>query len=118
MKHLTFLLFLTFSTLSFAQSAVVALDDIRNHIGKTVTVCAEVKSTYKTNDHHHSLLNMGDVYPDQKLTIVILEKHLKNFSYIPVEYLAGKTICVTGEVMLFKGKPQIKVKRASEIVVQ
>ncbi|WP_396146707.1 hypothetical protein [Flavobacterium sp.] len=118
MKHLTLLLFLTFSTLSLAQTPVVALDDIRNHIGATVTVCAEVKSTYKTNDHRHSLLNMGGVYPEQKLTIIILEKHLKNFSYIPVEYLAGKTICVTGEVTLFKGKPQIKVKRASEIVVQ
>lgn len=118
MKHLTLLLLLAFSTVSLAQTPVVTLDDVRIHIGATVTVCAEVKNTYKTNDHYHSLLNRGGVYPEQKHTIILLEKHLKNFSYIPVEYLAAKTICVTGEVTLFKGKPQIKVKRASEIVVQ
>ena len=118
MKPFTLLLFLSFATLTLAQTPTIPLDAVRNHIGATITVCAEVKSTYKTNDHHHSLLNMGGVYPEQKLTVIILEKHLKNFSYIPVEYLAGKTICVTGEVTLFKGKPQIKVKRASEIVVQ
>jgi len=116
MKHLTLLLFLSFTTLALAQTPTIPLDDIRNHIGEIVTVCAEVKSTFKTQQHHHSLLNMGGVYPEQKLTIIILEKHLKNFSYIPVEYLAGKTICVTGEVTLFEGKPQIKVKRESEIV--
>jgi len=101
MKHLTLLLFLSFTTLTLAQTPTIPLDDVRNHIGETVTICAEVKSTFKTQQHHHSLL---------------LEKHLKNFSYIPVEYLAGKTICVTGEVTLFVGKPQIKIKRESEIV--
>jgi hypothetical protein len=45
------------------------------YIGKTVTVCEEVKSTFKTQQHHHSLLNIGGIYPKQKLTIIILEKH-------------------------------------------
>ncbi len=118
MKHLTLLLFLILTSLTFAQTPPIQLDDIRNHIGETVTICEEVKSSFKTKQHHHSLLNMGGYYPEQKLTIIILEKHLKNFSYIPVEYLAGKTICITGVVTLFEGKPQIKVKRESEIVIK
>lgn len=49
MKHLTF------SIISLAQTPVVALDDVRNHIGETVTVCAEVKSTFKNKGHKHEI---------------------------------------------------------------
>lgn len=55
MKKLTLLLFLAFSTLSLAQTPTIPLDDVRNHIGETVTVCAEVKSTFKTKEHKHEV---------------------------------------------------------------
>ncbi len=115
-KHFLVLLALTFINLSIAQTKI-SLDDAKNYINKEVTICETIQSTYKTQEHKNSLLNMGDVYPKQKLTIVILAKHLKNFNYIPVEYLNGKQICVTGKIYLYEGKPQIKVKNPNQIIV-
>jgi exonuclease VII large subunit len=118
MKKILLLLYLLFSTLVKAQTPTVALTDIRNYVGKTVTVCEKVKSTFKTREHEHSFLNFGDVYPNQQLTVVIKKKHLKNFSYVPVTFLAGKTICVTGKVYLYKGKPQLRVKKENQVEIK
>lgn len=116
MKKILLLLFIGFTSLLRAQTPTVALSDIRNYVGKTVTVCEKVKSTFKTQEHEHSFLNFGDVYPYQQLTVVIKKKHLKNFSYVPVTHLAGKTICVSGVVYLYKGKPQLRVKKENQVV--
>lgn len=118
MKKLFFALLLNFSTATFGQTPKISINEIQNYIGKTITVCEMVKGTFKTNEHKYSLLNLGDAYPDQKLTVFIKKKYLKNFSYEPVEYLNGKTICVSGTVFIFKGKPQIKIKRQIDIEVQ
>lgn len=116
MKKILLLLFIGFTSLLRAQTPTVALSDIRNYVGKTVTVCEKVKSTFKTQEHEHSFLNFGDVYPYQQLTVVIKKKHLKNFSYVPVTHLAGKSICVSGVVYLYKGKPQLRVKKENQVV--
>jgi DNA/RNA endonuclease YhcR with UshA esterase domain len=118
MKTLTLIFFLTLNSIISAQTVKISLKEVGNYVGQTVTVCEMVKSTFQTIEHKNTLLNIGDFYPDQKLTIIILERHLKNFSYIPVEYLNGKSVCVTGEIYLYKGKPQIKVKNESQIVIQ
>jgi DNA/RNA endonuclease YhcR with UshA esterase domain len=76
------------------------------------------KKTFKTGEHEYSLLNFGDLYPNQKLTLIIKKKHLKNFSFLPIQFLLGKKVCVTGCVNLYKGKPQIKVKYESQIVIE
>lgn len=115
MKTILFFLFVT--TVAFSQE-VVTLDQIKNYIGKEVTVCEVVKSTFKTEKHEISFLNFGDRYPNQKLSIVIEKRHLKNFSYTPTVVLFGKTICVTGVLSYYKGKPQIIVKKEKQIVVR
>jgi len=63
-------------------------------------------------------LNFGNSYPKQLFTVVIWESDIKNFKYIPAEYLKGKNICVNGLVEIFKGKPQIIVKSQNQIVVE
>jgi DNA/RNA endonuclease YhcR with UshA esterase domain len=41
-----------------------------------------------------------------------------NFSYKPEDYLKGKTICVTGTIKEYKGKPQIVVDKEDQIKVR
>ena len=41
-----------------------------------------------------------------------------NFSYKPGEYLKGKTICVTGVVKDYKGKPEIVVDKEEQVKVR
>lgn len=117
MRKLFLFTTLFLSNIILSQIPKISIEKIGNYVGETVTVCETVKSTFKTLQHKHSLINLGDSYPDEKLTVLIKQKHLKNFSYVPVDYLNGKTICVTGTVYVYRGKPQIKVKKEVSIVV-
>lgn len=101
----------------FAQTKI-SIDSVCNYIGRTISVCEIVKSTFKIGEHEYYLLNFGDLYLNQKLTLIIKKKHLKNFSYFPVKFLPGKKVCVTGCVNLYKGKTQIKVKQQSQIIIE
>ena len=46
------------------------------------------------------------------------KKDLENFDYDPVVFFKNKTICVTGEVSVYKDKPQIVVNSPKQLVVK
>lgn len=118
MKKIILLLFLCFAKLSIAQSETVALDSIANYVGKTVTICETITGTYQTKTEHKvTYLNFGKPFPNHSLSLVIFKKDLENFSYDPMS-LKGKTVCITGEVVLYKDKPQIVVHKEEEIVLK
>ena len=117
MKNLTLFLFLTFTTVSFAQEEVT-LENIASFEGKTVMLCETITGTYQTKTESKvTYLNFGKSFPNNSFTVVIFKKDLENFSYDPMT-LKGKKICVTGKVGIYKGKPQIIVNKELEVVVQ
>ena len=61
---------------------------------------------------------MGGEYPNNLLTVVIMFNKRKNFSYQPEEYRQVKTICITGTVKNYKGKPEIVVEKGEQVKVQ
>ena len=115
MKNLLFFLFI--STLCNAQEKV-SLENIAQHEGETVTICEKVQSTFLSKNGKTTMLNFGKPYPNQTFVIAIFEKDLVNFSYVPHEFLKGKTICVTGKVIIYKGMPEFIVKEEKDILVQ
>ena len=54
---------------------------------------------------------MGEEYPNNPFTAVIMLNKRSSFSYKQEDYLNGKTICVTGNVKNYKGKPAIVVDK-------
>jgi hypothetical protein len=115
-KKLLLLLVFT-TTLSFAQQ-VVSIDSIAKYEGKRVTICEKVKSTFVSKKSNTTILNFGKSYPNQTFVVVIFEKDLVNFSYIPSGYLKDKTICVTGTVVVYGGKPEFIIKEEKDIVLK
>jgi micrococcal nuclease len=111
------LLLLFVTTLSFAQEKV-SLENIAQYEGKTVTICEKVQSTFLSNKANTSMLNFGKAYPNQTFVVIIFEKDLVNFNYVPTEFLKEKTVCITGKVILYKGMPEIIVTDEKNIVVQ
>lgn len=98
---------------------VVAPDSAAYYAGKEVTVCAAVAGTYLSQKKQYiAYLNLERPYPESPLTAVIFETGLERFDYDPVEALRGKTICITGRVELYKGKPQIVVNFPGQIALQ
>ena len=84
-----------------------------------VTVEMEVKSTGGNNNNY---LNTHSDYKDAaNFTIFIPKAALTKFAAAkiekPIDYYKGKTIQVTGTVVLFEQKPQIRVEDPAQIKV-
>ena len=83
------------------------------HAGKKVTICDKVFNT-NSNPQATSIYLGGD-YPNQLLTIIIKTGDLAKFKGHPANDFKGKEICVTGVVILNKGKAEIVVSGPKQI---
>jgi len=71
-------------------------------------------STGKSETTH---INFGEPFPRHSFSLVIFQRDAESFSYKPAEYLANKKLCITGEVKMYKGKPEIIVNNEKQIRV-
>ena len=116
MKKVFLVLFLLGTLLVSAQEITPTLENIASFEGKTITICEKVTGIYETKGGN-ALLNFGKPYPDNAFSVVVFKQDRDTFSYNPLA-LETKTICITGTVIMYKGKPEIIVKKESEIVVK
>jgi len=119
MKYLLFTLYLfTLSGFLTAQEKITEAD-FQNYIDKNVEYCDKVFGTFVTKGEKQViLLNLGAEYPDHKLVAAIFQSDWKDFDYKPDEFLKGKTICIKGKLVLYKGKPEIIVKNPKQIEIK
>lgn len=82
---------------------------VSKHIGEYVTVCDKVYSTRLMEGSNMTLLNLGGNYPNQTLTVMIPGADRSKFKEQPDTYYKGRSICVSGKVIDYKGKPEIVV---------
>lgn len=86
----------------------VELKNVAGFIGKTVSVSGKVYSSKDIGSM--VLVNLGGAYPNQLLTVA-----LKGKAKELAAQLADKVITVTGDVIDYKGKPEIIVKDSAQI---
>jgi hypothetical protein len=93
-------------------SAAVSIDvqDAGRHYNETVRCCAKVYGVKVLESL--TLVNLGAAYPNQPLTVV-----LRGDAQGLGGGLDGKTICVTGKVILYREKPEIEVTDTKMIAV-
>lgn len=116
-KALLLLAIISLTKTAFSQT--VPLDSIANYEDKTITVCATVESVYVSKgEKKTNYINFGKPFPNQTLTAVIFESDLPNFKYTPSEYLTNKKVCITGNVKMYKNKPQIILNTVKQIEVE
>ena len=107
-----------FSQNAFSQKTV-PLDSVAKYEGKLITVCSKVTGTHVSNgDMKNVSLNFGKPFPDNSFSVFIKEEDLKNFKYNPSESLKEKTVCVTGTVKIYKGKPEIVITKEDQLTVK
>jgi DNA/RNA endonuclease YhcR with UshA esterase domain len=119
MKHINFLLFaLLFTSITYAQTSI-KLEDVSEHTGDSVSVCGLVADMryFENSKNQPTFLNIGNTYPNQKLTVVIWGSVKTQFKE-PIENLKGKQICITGRIILFKERPEIVIENPDQIKVQ
>jgi len=102
-----------------AFSQTVSLDSVAKYEGKKVTVCSKVIGTHvSSGEKKNTYLNFGKPYPDNTFTVLIAADDLSKFKYVPAEFLTDKNVCITGTVVIYKGKPEIVVTSEEQIKVQ
>ncbi len=86
------------------------------HVGEKATVCGYVASTryLSSSRSKPTFLNLGKPYPEEDFTVVIWAEDRGKFGEPENKYL-HKNICVTGEIKLYRGTPQIVAKSLGQI---
>ncbi|MCX6028312.1 MAG: hypothetical protein NT169_03290 [Chloroflexi bacterium] len=100
-------------------TSCVAWNTAGNFIGqKGKCVCGPVvRTNYATSTTGQpTYLDIGVVYPDpQRLSVIIWGEHRAAFPWSPEQHYRGLTICVTGNITLYRDVPQIEVTAPSQI---
>lgn len=98
----------------------IKLEEVSKHTGDSVTVCGKVADAkyFEQSKSGPTLINIGAAFPNQLLTVVVYKEDRPAFSYAPETKLVNQEVCVTGKIQLYREKPQIVVKKESEIVIQ
>jgi len=117
MKNLLVALFIAFCVKNTKAQIVTTADSAIYYDSTLVTICDRVADTYLTKSNT-TMLNFGNKYPNQSLTVVIFESDRQNFNVAPEESFKDKRVCVTGKIKLYKGKPEIIIKSPNQIKVQ
>lgn len=108
---------LLFSNILFSQIQI-PIDSVSAYIGKTVKVCDKVAGTFVTKGEKPvTYLNLGDDFPNSKLTIVIFQKDLINFPFAPSAHYKGMNVCVNGTIKKYKDKLEIIANNPDQILI-
>lgn len=87
----------------------IKIEDAINHVGDSVKICSMAYGGQYLENAKGSptFLNIGAAYPKALLTIIISRQIRQKLTFIPEDFYRDKEVCVTGRIVLYKGKPQI-----------
>lgn len=97
-----------------AQQTIVPPDSAVHYVGKTVTVQGVVAGVHATRGGT-IFVDFGARYPQNTFTAVIFSSSAAKFP--GASAWEGKTVRVSGEVKLYRGKPEIVLENASQVTV-
>lgn len=115
MRRTLFGLTLALSTSVVAHAANLAPSEAANHVGENATVCGFVASAQYADRSRGrpTFLNLGHAYPNQDVAAVIWGDERSKFG--APETLAGKRVCVTGDITLYRGRPEVILHDTSQL---
>ncbi len=99
---------------SCGEEGTVCAEDARRYIGQRKTVRFFVRKSYDSG--RAVFLNSHNDYRDRSnFTAVIFSRYRHRFPEDPARFYWGKTVDVTGEIRLYRGRAEIVVEDPSQI---
>jgi hypothetical protein len=100
-----------------AHAALLNPEEAGSHIGENATVCGVVASaTYAAQaPMAPTFLDLGKPYPNQIFTAVIFGSDRPKFG-APETSMPQKNVCVTGEIFLYQGNPEIILHDPTQLI--
>lgn len=98
------------------ENKTIPASQAGSHVGQNATVCGLVATSryLSTSRSKPTFLNLGKAYPDEDFTVVLWPEDRPKFGHPEDSYL-HKNICVTGQITLYRGKPEIIAKNPGQI---
>ena len=104
------------ASLCFAQeSKTYSASEAAKHVGETATVADKVANVFESKAGN-VFLNFGARYPNQVFTAFIPKDSADQFPN--AKELDGRTVSITGKIVLYKGKPEIVLDHPSMLKSQ
>lgn len=103
-----------------ADAPDVPIAEAGEHVGQVARICGRVASAahFASVTGAPTFLNLDRPYPDQLFTVVIWGGSRSRFDTPPERLFDGRSICVTGRIDTYRGKPQIVVEDPAQIAVE
>ena len=91
-----------------ARAATLAPEEAAKHVGENATICGLVASAKYAGQARGgpTFLDFVKPYPNAIFTALILGSDRAKFG-TPEKAMQGKQVCVTGQIQLYQGKPQV-----------
>jgi hypothetical protein len=122
MKTLTSIFcFLTLAAFSQTRDTISTIpENAWLYVGKTVIVCGDVVTTSynPAGQGKPTYLNFSKDYPANPFAAFIWSDDLHLFKHDPQVWYKGKRVCVTGEVIDYKGKPEMNIRDEKQVEVK
>jgi len=99
-------------SLAYADEKTVPDSLAKNHVGESVAVKGVVAKV-SVSGSGTTYLNFGGTFPNQTFTAVIFASEASAFTN-PKQW-EGKRVIAKGKVELYKGKPEIVLRKASQL---
>jgi len=89
--------------------------DAAYHIGEVRNIYGIVNQTWYSRETDEYYLYFGVGYPYQDFTVIIPGRKARRFSHRPEQFFQGRHIWVTGLISMYEGKPEMLIKRTSQV---
>ncbi|HYW95081.1 MAG TPA: hypothetical protein VE870_05810, partial [Bacteroidales bacterium] len=91
--------------------------DAARYIGEISRVYGTVYDTWYSPESDEYFLYFGGPYPYQDFSVVIDGRDARKFSWRPERYFTNRYVAVTGLISLWQDKPEIDVRKRSQIEI-
>ena len=95
-----------------ARAETIAPGEAKDHVGQTVTIEAPVSDVH-IGRAGVTFLDLGGAYPDNALAAVVFASDRAKFPNLAT--LKGKTVAISGAVVLYQNRPEIILKTAEQL---
>lgn len=89
--------------------------DSYNYIGEIARVYGRVSEVWYSGESNEYYLYIGGPYPYQDFTIILEARDARRFSWDPIRFFTNRNVTSTGLVSLFEDKPEMQIRKRSQI---
>ena len=91
--------------------------EARYNVGEVTRVYGRVYATWHNRETDDFLLFFGGGFPNQEFTMVIPGNIARRYNWRPERYFLGQHVFATGLISSFEGRPELIVKKRSQLDV-